>query len=107
MLYTTTETLAGKTITEVIGFVSGNIVHSKHIGRDIMASLKTVVGGELKGYTEMLTEARQEALNRMLAEAKNLNADAVISVRFVTSTITHSAAEIMVYGTAVKLEKME
>ncbi|MCE9678878.1 heavy metal-binding domain-containing protein [Shewanella sp. AS1] len=105
MQYTTTESIAGVEITTSLGVVIGNVVQSKHVGRDIMASLKGIVGGELKGYTEMLTDARTIAIERMLAEARDLGADAVVGVRFTTSSITEGASEVMAFGTAVNLLK--
>jgi uncharacterized protein YbjQ (UPF0145 family) len=103
MFYTTTETIAGRQIIENLGTVSGNIVQSKHVGRDIMAGLKGIIGGEIKGYTEMLTEARNEAIARMLKKAEEVGADAVVGVRFTTSAIMVNSSEILVFGTAVKL----
>jgi len=99
-----TEFVPGKTIKEIKGLVQGNTVRAKHVGRDIMAGLKNIVGGELKGYTELLVESRREALIRMLAQAKELGANAVVNVRFATSSITSGAAELYVYGTAVVIE---
>ena len=99
-----TETIPGKTIVEFYGVVSGNTVRAKHIGRDIMAGLKNIVGGELVGYTELLQEARGEALERMKAEAQSLGAQAVINVRFSTSSVAQGAAELFAYGTAVRVE---
>ena len=90
---------------EVLELVKGTVVQSKHIGKDFMAGMKTLVGGEIKGYTEMLNEARQIAVKRMVDEAKLLNADAVIGVRFGSSQIMTGAAEIVAYGTAVKIIK--
>ena len=87
---------------DVLGLVKGNTVQSKHIGKDIGAGLKTLVGGEIKGYTEMLQEARQIATQRMVEEAEALHADAVINVRFSSSQIMEGAAEVIAYGTAVK-----
>jgi uncharacterized protein YbjQ (UPF0145 family) len=84
----------------------GNVVYSKHIGKDIAAAFKTLAGGEIKSYTELLTEARNIALQRMMAEAEKLGADAVIGVRFGSSSIVQSAAEVLAYGTAVKLRKL-
>ncbi|MDF0534877.1 YbjQ family protein [Shewanella yunxiaonensis] len=98
-----TQTIAGYRVTETLGVVTGNVVRSKHIGRDIMAGLKTLIGGEIVGYTEMLAEAREEAMLRMLAQAENLHADAVVNVRFTTSAIAQGMSEMMAYGTAVKL----
>ena len=87
---------------EVLGLVKGSVVHSKHVGRDIMAGLKTIVGGEIEGYTEMLNEARDIATNRMIKEAEKINADAVLKITYGTSAIMPGAAEIIAYGTAVK-----
>lgn len=103
MITTTTETIAGRTITETLGLVTGNTIQSKHIGRDIAAGLKGIVGGELRGYTEMTSVARDEALARMITEATALGADAVVGVRFSTAMVMTGAAEMLAYGTAVKL----
>lgn len=103
MLIVTTDYINGKEIKETLGLVKGATVQSKHIGRDIMAGMKTLVGGELKGYTEMLNEARNIATNRMIEEAKQLGADAIVCVRYATSEATQGASEIFAYGTAVKL----
>ncbi|MDV6254458.1 heavy metal-binding domain-containing protein [Vibrio sp. EA2] len=103
MIYTTTETVPGKEIEAVLGIVNGNVVQSKHVGRDIMAGLKGIVGGELKGYTEMLMEARNIAVQRLIKDAEKLNADAIVGIRFTTSSVTDGASEILVFGTAVKL----
>jgi len=99
-----TEFIPGKQIREIKGLVQGNTVRAKHVGRDIVAGLKNIVGGELKGYTELLVESRREALSRMLAQAEELGANAVVNVRFATSSITSGAAELYVYGTAVVVE---
>ncbi|MDG1132752.1 MAG: heavy metal-binding domain-containing protein [Pseudomonadales bacterium] len=104
MIYSTTETIPGKEIEEIVGIVTGNVVQAKHIGRDIMAGLKTIVGGEIRGYTEMLTEARDIAVQRLVADASNKGADAVVGIRFTTSAIMDGSCEIMVFGTAVKLQ---
>lgn len=104
MIITTLQTVPGKTVVEHYGLVAGNTVRAKHIGRDIMASLKNIVGGELKGYTELLKESRNEAMARMVEQAEKLGANAVLMVRFSTSSITQGAAELYVYGTAVKVE---
>ena len=101
MIVVNTETVPGFIITEMKGIVQGNTVRAKHLGRDIAASLKNLVGGELDGYTELLTEARRDAVERMLAQAEQLGANAVVNVRFSTSAITQGAAEIYAYGTAV------
>lgn len=106
MLLTTTERLEGYEIVETLGMVMGNVVYSKHIGKDIAAAFKTLAGGEIKSYTELLTEARNIALQRMMAEAEKLGADAVIGVRFGSSSIMQLAAEVLAYGTAVKLRKL-
>jgi len=107
MIVVNTETLPGHEIVSSLGIVQGNVVRAKHVGRDIAASFKNIVGGELKGYSELLTEARREAITRMLAQATELGADAVVNVRFSTSAITQGAAELYVYGTAVKLKQAE
>ncbi|MCA9410141.1 MAG: YbjQ family protein [Candidatus Omnitrophica bacterium] len=104
MIVVNTETIPGMRIVQVRGIVQGNTVRSKHMGRDIMAGFKNLVGGELKGYTELLTEARREALSRMLSEAEQLGANAVVNVRFSTSAVTQGAAELYAYGTAVIAE---
>ncbi|MBU1221105.1 YbjQ family protein [Myxococcota bacterium] len=101
MIVISTETIPGWKITEVKGLVQGNTVRAKHIGRDIAAGFKNIVGGELKGYTELLTEARREALERMMSQAKELGGNAVVNLRYATSMITSGAAEMMAYGTAV------
>ena len=104
MIITNIETVPGKTIVKHLGMVSGNTVRSKHAGRDIMAGLKNIFGGELKGYTELLNESRQEATERMVAQAKAVGANAVINIRFSTSSIAAGASELMAYGTAVYIE---
>ncbi|MCP5051517.1 MAG: YbjQ family protein, partial [bacterium] len=93
----------GQTIQEHYGVVSGSTVRAKHVGRDIMAGLKNIVGGELKGYTELLQESRQEATNRMVAQAEQLGANAIINIRYATSSVAQGAAELYVYGTAVRV----
>ena len=104
MIISNTQSVPGKTIVEFHGIVSGSTVRAKHIGRDIMAGLKNVVGGELRGYTELLEESRQQALRRMLRQAEERGANAVINVRFATSSVAQGAAELFAYGTAVKVE---
>ena len=104
MLLVTTDEIAGKTIKENLGIVKGEIVQSKNFGRDFMAGMKTLVGGEIKGYTEMLREARQIATKRMVDEAESLGADAIVDVRYGSSAVMQGAAEIIVYGTAVKFK---
>ncbi|MBP5678992.1 MAG: YbjQ family protein [Bacilli bacterium] len=105
MIIATTEEIKGRTIQETLGVVKGEVVQSKNIGRDFMAGMKTLVGGEIAGYTEMLREARQIATKRMVEEAENLGADAIVGVRYGSSAVMQGAAEIIVYGTAVKLKK--
>ena len=104
MIVTNIESVPGRNIVEHYGLVQGSTVRAKHLGRDIMASLKNIVGGELTGYTELLSESRQEALERMKAQAVEFGANAVINVRFATSSVAQGAAEILCYGTAVKVE---
>jgi uncharacterized protein YbjQ (UPF0145 family) len=101
MILTNTETIPGKTIVEHYGLVSGNTVRAKNVGRDIAASFKNLVGGELKGYTELLEDARKEATNRMLEQAISLGANAIVNIRYSTSAVAQGAAELYVYGTAV------
>lgn len=103
MLTSTLDSVPGRRVTEYLGLVQGSTVRAKHLGRDIMAGLKELVGGELRGYTELLNEAREEAMARMCAAAANLGADAVLSIRFGTANVGSKAAEILVYGTAVRL----
>ena len=98
-----TETIPGREIATSLGLVTGNTVRAKHLGRDVMAGLKTLVGGEIRGYTEMLTEARAEAINRMIAAAQAQGADAIVNVRFTTSMVMQGMSEMLAYGTAVKL----
>lgn len=102
-IYSTDE-IVGKKIVESLGVVKGEIVQSKNLGRDFMAGMKTIVGGEIKSYTMMIQEAREIATQRMIDEAKKLGADAVVGVRYSSSSVMQGAAEIMVYGTAVKVK---
>ncbi len=104
MIIVNTDFVQGKKIVETMGIVRGNTIRAKHLGKDIVAGLRQLVGGELKEYTEMLTEARKESMQRMVEEAKALGADGIINVRYTTSQVMASAAEILVYGTAVKLK---
>ena len=104
MILSNTETIPGKSISTFHGVVVGNTVRAKHLGRDIMAGLKNLVGGELKGYTELLQEARQEALQRMQEQAEKLGANAVVNVRLATSSVAQGAAELFAYGTAVTVD---
>lgn len=104
MILATTERIEGRRIKETLGLVRGNTIRAKWFGKDIVAGLRQIIGGELKEYTEMLTEAREEALLRMIKEAEKLGADAVVEMRFSTSQIMANAAEILAYGTAVRLK---
>ena len=106
MIVVNTETIPGYKILGMLGIVQGNTVRAKHAGRDIMAGLKNLVGGELVAYTELLTESRQQALKRMMDQARELNANAIVNVRFSTSAVTSGAAELYAYGTAVQVESM-
>lgn len=105
MIVTNIEIIPGRRIAKHLGMVQGNTVRAKHAGRDIMAGLKNIFGGELKGYTELLTEARQEATDRMIEQAQAIGANAVLNVRYSTSSVTAGAAELFAYGTAVILEE--
>ncbi len=104
MILTNTDYVVGREIKAILGLVRGNTVQAKHIGKDIMAGFRNVVGGEIKEYTDMLSESREIALKRMEDKAQKLGADAIINVRFMTSSIMGGAAEILAYGTAVKLK---
>ena len=104
MIVVNTETVPGHTIHEMKGLVQGNTIRAKHMGRDIAAGFKNLVGGELKGYTELLTEARRQAMERMIAQAEQLGANAIVNVRFTTSAVTQGAAELYSYGTAVVID---
>ncbi|MBI2279089.1 MAG: YbjQ family protein [Bacteroidetes bacterium] len=104
MLFVTTETIYGKEITESLGTVRGSTVRARNIGRDFFAGLKNIVGGEISEYTQLLADSREQAIKRMLDDAKRLNADAIVNVRFTTSNVMQGAAEILAYGTAVKLK---
>lgn len=103
MILVTTETISGREF-QTLGLVKGSTIQSKNIGRDITQSFKTIVGGELKAYTQMLSEAREIATQRMIAEAESVGADAIVCVRYATSSVMQGAAEILAYGTAVKLK---
>ena len=105
IIYTNTDTVPGYEIEEVLGVVTGNVVQTKHVGKDILASFKTIIGGEIASYTEMFTEARQKAIARMVTAARDLDADAVVCLRFTTSSIMSNASEILAYGTAVRLKR--
>ena len=103
IILSNTETVPGRQIVEFYGVVTGNTVRAKHLGRDIMAGLKNIVGGELVGYTELLQDSRNEATDRMIQQAQSMGANAVINVRFATSSIAQGAAELFAYGTAVRV----
>lgn len=104
MLTTNIEIVPGKTITKHLGLVQGSSVRAKHVGRDIAAGLKNIFGGELKGYTELLQESRKEAMSRMIEQAESIGANAILNIRFSTSSVAAGAAELFIYGTAVVLE---
>ncbi len=104
IITTTTAEIPGKKVVEILGVVKGNTIRARHVGRDIMAGFKTIVGGEIKSYTDMTTQAREESFNRMVNQAVDLGADAIINIRFATSMIMQGAAEMLAYGTAVKLK---
>ncbi len=103
MAISNTESIPGRKIVEFYGVVTGNTVRAKHVGRDIMAGLKNIVGGELKGYTELLQDSRKEATERMIEQAQSMGANAVVNIRFATSSISQGAAELFAYGTAVRV----
>ncbi len=104
MILSNTESVPGTRVVEFYGVVTGSTVRAKHLGRDFMASLKNIFGGELRGYTELLQESRQEAIERMIEQAQSVGANAVVNVRFSTSSIAQGAAELFAYGTAVRVE---
>jgi len=103
IITSTTSEIPGKKVTQILGLVKGNTVRARHVGRDIAAGFKSIVGGEIQSYTEMTTKAREEAFNRMVNEAHELGAEAIVSIRFTTSVVMQGAAEMLAYGTAVKL----
>ena len=104
ILVVTSEEIAGKTIKQQLGLVRGNTIRARHVGKDILAGLRNIVGGEIHEYTKLMAESREQALDRMCAEAKRLGANAVMDVRFTTSMISNGAAEILAYGTAVTVD---
>ena len=104
MIISNLDHVPGREIETALGLVKGNTIRARHIGRDIMAGLKTIVGGEIGEYTKMIAESREQSLDRMVKEAEKLGADAVLNIRFSTSAVMKGAAEILVYGTAVKLK---
>ena len=103
IITTTTSEIPGKKVVQILGLVKGNTIRARHVGRDIAAGFKNIVGGEIKSYTQMTEQARDEAFNRMVNQAVDLKADAIINVRFATSMVMAGAAEMLAYGTAVKL----
>jgi uncharacterized protein YbjQ (UPF0145 family) len=104
MLITTQDNFADHEVDETLGLVKGNTIRARHVGRDIMASLRNLVGGEIGEYTKMLAESREQAIDRMVAEAKSKGADGIVCLRFTTSAVMQGAAELLAYGTAVKLK---
>jgi uncharacterized protein YbjQ (UPF0145 family) len=102
---TTQDEFNDREITRTLGLVRGNTIRARHLGKDILAALRNLVGGEIGEYTKMLAEAREQSLDRMIAEARKLGADGIVAVRFVTAPVMQGAAELLVYGTAVKLEE--
>ena len=103
MLVTTTDNIPGRNIKETVGIVFGSCVQTKHLGKDIGAGLKSIVGGEAKGYTELMEEARRTAMQRLIEDAKKIDADAVVGMRYATAQTMHGAAELIAFGTGVKL----
>jgi len=104
MIITTTETISGKKVVKTLGLVKGNTIRARHVGRDIVAGFRNIIGGEITEYTKMLAESREQALDRMQEEAKKLGANAVVGMRFITASIMGGAAELLAYGTAVIVE---
>ncbi len=105
MIVVTNDRIPGRRITESLGLVRGNTIRARHVGRDVLAGLRNIVGGEITDYTKLMGEAREQAIDRMLEEAEALGADAVIEVRFETSQVMGAAAELLCYGTAVRVEE--
>jgi len=104
MIITNIETVPGKSIVEHFGLVSGSTIRAKHLGKDLMAGLKNLVGGELKGYTQLLQESRKQAMERLIEQARQFGANAIVNIRFSTSSVAQGAAELYAYGTAVRVE---
>lgn len=104
MIVVTSDHVEGKRVAKTLGMVKGNTIRAKHIGKDIVAGLRNIVGGEIKEYTEMMAESREQAISRMVEDAKKIGANGIINVRFSTSMVMGGAAELLAYGTAVKLE---
>ena len=107
MILATTENIPGKRLVKTVGLVKGNTIRARHIGRDIAATLRNIVGGEITDYTKMIAECREEALDRMIAQAAENGANAVVGVRFATSEMMEHAAELLAYGTAVVVEDLD
>ncbi len=106
MIVTTTEAIPGREVVQVLGLVRGNTIRARHVGRDLLAVLRMLVGGEVREYTKMMAESREQAIDRMLEEAERLGADAVVGVRFTTALVATGAAEILCVGTAVRLRSL-
>ena len=104
MLITTTDFIPGKEIVEVIDIARGSTIRARHLGRDIFAGLKNIVGGEISEYTKLMADAREQAIERMISDAESIDADAIINVRFTTSMVMQGSSEVLAYGTAVKLK---
>ncbi len=104
MIVVTTDTIPGKKVVKALGVAKGNTIRARHVGKDILARLKNLIGGEIEEYTKMMAESREQSLDRMVEDAQRLGADAVINVRFMTASMMQSAAELLAYGTAVKIE---
>ncbi|MCK4857409.1 MAG: YbjQ family protein [candidate division Zixibacteria bacterium] len=104
MILATSDEIPGKRIVKTLGLVRGNTIRARHLGRDMMAALRNVVGGEVSDYTKMIAESREQALDRMVAEAERLGANAIVCIRFSTSSMMQGAAELLAYGTAVVIE---
>ncbi len=104
MIQTTTDEIPGKRVTKVLGLVRGNTIRARHIGKDIAAAFKNIAGGEITDYTKMMAESREQAIDRMVEEAASLGANAIVGIRFTTSSVMQGAAEILIYGTAVVVE---
>ncbi len=107
MLLSTTYDLPGYKITENLDVVRGSTVRARHMGRDILAGFKNIIGGEITGYTELMADAREQAMERMIADADHLGADAIIGMRFMTAAVMQGASELLAYGTAVRIEKID
>ena len=104
MIMVTSDTIPGKRVVEVLGLVRGNTIRARHVGRDILAMIRALIGGEVSEYTKMIAESREQALDRMVAEAQKRNANAIVTLRFTTSSMMQGAAELLAYGTAVRVE---